>query len=568
VALPPSDCDVIVIGSGAAGLFASVRAHDLGLTTAVFEKSSRYGGTSAVSGGGVWLPNNPDIANHDTLEKAQTYLNACTRGDASDAHLKAFLQAAPQLVSYLREQVGVPLTSIAPMPDYQSRLPGSIRGRAMAPGELDGALLGEDYFRLREPYSYLQLFGRISINNVEAGQIGGRLPGWHGVLLRLLKNYWLDFKWRARTTRDRRLTNGQALVGHLRLAMLKRRIPLILNTGLVGLIRGAAGVSGVILEREGRRFEVRATKAVILAAGGFEQSQVMRERYLRNPGTTASSATPRPNNTGDAILAGIEIGAAVALMEAAWKAPVIRVPSQKEPNTEITLPLFWDRGNPGSVCVNRLGRRFVDEAVSYDEFVAAMITDNNRTGANLPCWMIFDATHRKNYLAGPLLPGNVKPDHKLPPDWQDSVYYKADSIGELAKKISIDVSGLIETVGKMNQYARSGVDTEFDRGGSVYDKFWADPKVKPNGNLGAIEIPPFYALRLEQGDLGTKGGLKTDPAGRVLDQNDRIIAGLYAAGNCAASIFADSYPGAGGTLGPALSFAFLAAEDIGSNSRH
>lgn len=563
--LHPSDCDVIVIGSGAAGLFASVRAHDLGLTTAVFEKSNRYGGTSAVSGGGIWLPNNPDIAGEDTLEIAMTYLNACTRGEASDAHLRAFLKAAPQLVSNLREKVGVPLTSIAPMPDYHSRLPGSIRGRAMAPGELDGALLGEEYFRLREPYSYLQLFGRISVNNVEAGQIGARVPGWQVTLLRLLKNYWMDIKWRARTTRDRRLTNGQALVGHLRLALIRRRVPLMLNTALVGLIRDGSRISGVLLERDGRKFEVRARKAVVLAAGGFEQSQVMRERYLRNPGTTAISATPRPNNTGDAILAGIEIGAAVDLMEAAWKAPVMRVPSRREPNTEITLPLFWDRGNPGSVCVNRLGRRFVDEAVSYDEFVAAMLADHDRTGANLPCWMIFDATHRKNYLTGPLLPGNVEPDHKLPPDWRDSVYYRAESLTELAQKISIDVSGLIETVGRMNQYAQSGVDAEFDRGGSAYDRFWADPKVKPNGNLGAIKDPPFYALRLEQGDLGTKGGLKTDAAARVLDQDGRIIRGLYAVGNCSASIFADSYPGAGGTLGPALAFAFLATEDIGSN---
>jgi 3-oxosteroid 1-dehydrogenase len=557
------ECDVLVVGSGAAGMLAAVRVADAGLRTVVIEKSDRYGGTSAVSGGGIWIPNNPDVAPQDNVELALTYLSACTRGEADETRLRAFLADGPRMVQYANEKAGLALASLSVFPDYQSRLPGAIRGRTVSPTDMDGKLLGEEYFKLRDSYSYLKLFGRLSLNIGEAGLIGAKAPGWKRTLFRMLRKYWLDIPWRRRTPRDRRLSNGQALVGRLRKAMLDRNIPLLLNTALVSLEAGAGGrVNAAVVEHLGVKRRVRARHGVILASGGFESNQAMRESYLQTPGSHRFSAPPRGINVGDGILAGLAQGAALGTMKYMWKAPVVVMPVTAESNVHFALPIFWDRAAPGSICVNRSGRRFVNECFSYDAFGMAMITDDAASGANLPCWMIFDASCRRRSIVGPLLPAEVMPDRKLPLEWTDSVFYRAESLQDLATKIGVDAAGLLDTVRKFNDDARAGVDTLFDRGGSAYDQFFGHPAVKPNGNLAPLETAPYYAIRLDLGDIGTKGGLRTDAFGRVLRPDGAEIAGLYAAGNTAASIFANSYPGAGGTLGPGLTQAFVAAEHI------
>lgn len=560
-------CDVVVVGSGAAGMLAAVRAHDLGLRVIVIEKASSYGGTSAISGGGIWVPLNFDIAAEDSAEAAHTYLSACTRGQMSAEHLRSYIEHAPRMARYLKEEAGVPLASIRPLPDYLSRLPGAARGRTLAPGDMDGKKLGEDFFRLREPYSYLKLMGRLSLNNFEAGVLGAKAPGWRQLIFRLLRNYWLDIGWRRRTRRDARLCNGQALVGWLRLALQKRNIPLLLNTRLESLIKNSDGsVAGVRASRNGSAVTLDASGGVILAAGGFESNQTMRDTYLDTSSSAPFSAAPRGINEGDAIRAGELAGARLKSMHLVWRAPVLRMPVSGESNVDFAFPFFWERGAPGSICVNRLGERFVDEAVAYDEFGGAMQLDQARSGANLPCWMLFDATCRHRSLVGPLMPGELKPDGKLPPEWLDAVYYRAATIEELAGKIGIDPTRLRRTVEGFNAAAKEGVDHEFDRGGSMYDQFWGNPAVKPNGSLAPLETGPFYAIRLDLGDLGTKGGLAIDITGQVLGEGG-VIPGLYAAGNCTASIFADAYPGAGGTLGPALTIALRAAEALAEQSR-
>lgn len=556
----PQHCDLIVVGSGAAGMLAAVRAHDLGLKVVMIEKTASYGGTSAISGGGIWVPMNFDIAGEDSAADALDYLKACTRGAVPDATLAAYVAQAPRMAEYLRDGAGVPLASIRPLPDYLSRLPGAARGRTLAPGDMDGKQLGEAYFQLREPYSYLRLMGRLSINNFEAGVLGAKAPGWKRLIFRLLRNYWLDPAWRRRTRRDARLCNGQALVGWLRLAMQRRGIPLLLGTRLDRLERGADGrIVGVRARRNGQELSIPARRGVILAAGGFESNQPMRDRYLDGTSSARFSATPRGINEGDAIRAGEAAGARLDGMHLLWRAPVMRMPVAGESNVDFALPLFWDRGAPGSLCVNRAGDRFVDEAVAYDEFGGAMIADNARSGDNLPCWMIFDAACRKRSLIGPLMPGEMTPDSKLPPEWLGQVYHRADTLAQLARDIDMDPARLAATVDKFNQAARTGTDEDFDRGGSMYDQFWGNPAIKPNGSLAPLEQGPFYAVRLDLGDLGTKGGLAIDGNARVLGA-DAPIPGLYAVGNCSASIFADAYPGAGGTLGPALTMAMLAAE--------
>lgn len=553
--------DVVVVGSGAAGLLAAIRAHDLGLSAVVLEKDDRFGGTSAVSGGGIWVPCNFDMAEEDSPENALAYLKACTDNQVPDETLSAYIVEAPRMARYLHEEAGVKLASIQPMPDYLSRLPGSTLGRTLAPADVDGKRLGDEFFRLRAPYSYLRLLGRLSINNQDAGILGAKAPGWRKLMFSLLKNYWFDFGWRRRTSRDARLCNGQALVGALRCSMIDRGIPLLLGTGLDRLELNDGGrVMGVIAKNKGQEIKVTARRGVILAAGGFESNSVMRHQHLNDELATGITAAPRGMNMGDAIGAGEVAGGRLEGMQRAWRAPVLRMPVQGEDNVEYAMPFFWERGTPGSLCVNRNGDRFVDEAVSYDEFGAAMLADQAATGANLPCWMIFDAACRQRSLVGPLMPGELKPDKKLPPEWLDSVYYRADSLEGLAEKIRVDPIGLRKAVDQINNAAETGIDEKFDRGGSLYDQFFGNPEVKPNVSLAPVSDAPFYAVRLDLGDLGTKGGLATDMRARVQNAQG-TIAGLYAAGNCSASIFADAYPGAGGTLGPALTMAMLAAED-------
>jgi 3-oxosteroid 1-dehydrogenase len=554
--------DVIVVGSGAAGMLAAIRLAELGRRVVVIEKSDRYGGTSAVSGGGIWTPNNFIIEKEDSSEEALTYLKAATRGLAANEQLQRFVETAPRVARYLNDALGIGLSSARGMFDYASTLTGAKPGRMLTPLAFDGKTLGEDFHKLRDSYSFVQLFGRYSITLDEAFVLVGKSKGWIRLLARIMLNYWRDIAWRRSTRRDSRLTNGQALVAGLRRAMLQRDIPLLLNTGLDELIVDSAGrVQGVRAKRHGTTVELLAGAGVLLTAGGFESSQPMRDQYIDHKSSAVFSVAPRGINCGDAILAGQAIGARLKFMEFTWRVPVIRVPVRGEGNVDYAQPLFWDRATPSSICVNRLGQRFVDEYVSYDDFGYAMLRDNERTGANLPCWMIFDAKARRNSSIGPMLPGELKPDSKLPPEWQDSLYYRANTIAALAAKINVDPSALTATVESFNKAAAVGVDSEFQRGESPFDKFFVDPRNGPNGALAPLAAAPFYAVRLDLGDLGTKGGLEIDADARVIGATGPI-EGLYAAGNCTGSIFANTYPGPGGTLGPAMAMAMLAAEGI------
>lgn len=558
--------DVLVVGAGAGGLVAANRAHDLGLRVLLVEKSDRFGGTSAVSGGAIWVPNNPDNAARDSKEEALTYLKACTKGEVAEDRLMAYIDNAPDVVRYMAEKVGQRFISVPEYPDYYPALPGAkAGGRTMDPAPVDGSKLGEIFFQLREPYSLMKMMGRVSMTVSEARAFTSKKPGWQTMLLKVLLGYWLDFGWRIKTRRDRRLTMGNATTGGLLKGLVERNVAMLRNTQLVRLVEDGGRVIGAVLSQDGHEYTVDVRKGVILAAGGFERNQVMREQYLPQPTEQKWSITPMVNNTGDAIRAGIEIGAAVEFMHYAWWTPSMRLPSKDTPNTETRVGLFMERAFPGSVCVNRLGRRFANEAMSYNDFGYAMIADNEKTGANAPCWLVFDATFRRKYICGGLLPGAVAPDSSLPPEWVDNVFYRADTVEALAEKIGVDRAALADTVQRMNGYAATGVDPEFGRGGNVYDRYFGDNAVKPNPCLGPIEKAPFYAVRVDLGDIGTKGGLKVDAKARVLSERGEVIRGLYAVGNCSAAITADSYPGAGATLGPAMTFGYIAANDIASS---
>ena len=558
----PSACDVLVVGSGAGGMLSALRAHDLGLETILIEKSDRYGGTSAVSGGGVWVPNNPAIASTDTPEMAMDYLRACTKGRVPDEKLRAYVDHAPRMLQYVVE-LGIGYSSVPGYSDYCPWLPGALPGgRTLMPHPFDARVLGDELFRQREPHPTHKVFNRMQVDLAEMGPLIRRTPGWWLVGAKMVLRYLSDLPFRLRSGRDRRLTTGNALIGGLRKAMLDRSVPLLLHTSLVRLEVEDGRVTGAVVSRNGAEVRIETRRGVILASGGFEKNQELRDRYMPKQTPTDYSLTPGLNNSGDALKAAMEIGAETEFLDQAWWVPTMRVPAPGFNNADMRAALFMERAYPHTICVNRLGQRFADEAMSYNDFGAAMLEDDRRTGANAPCWLIFDAVARKRYPIGALLPSALWPDWRLPQEWLDNVYYRADTLDGLAAKIELSPAALTATVKRFNGFATSGVDEDFGRGANAYDQFYGDPRNQPNSNLGAIATPPFYGMRLDIGDIGTKGGVKTDANGAVLGSDGKPITGLYATGNVAGAVTFDSYPGAGATLGPAMTFGMVAAEHI------
>ena len=547
-----AEYDVIVVGSGAGGMTAALTAKAQGLSSVVIEKDKLFGGTSAVSGGGIWIPNNHDIApngGHDSFDEALTYLKNVV-GDATPIErIEAYLRHAPDMVRYVGREFDLPFNSVVKYPDYYSEVPGGKAGwRSMEPAQVDAKLLGDELDKMRPSYPGTMLMGRISMNQVEAHTLFSRGKGWVGLTLRMVLKYWLDFGWRRKTPRDRRMTLGQALVARLRLAMLKRNVPLMMEAGMDSLIEKDGRVIGVVVNHKGRKLRYRATRGVMLACGGFESNQQMREQYLPKPTSAAWSAAP-PINHGDGIRVGQTLGARLKHMNMVWGSPTV-----KKPGVPQQITLFVERGMPGCVAVSQRGNRFVNEAAAYPDFLKAMYANDAA-----PCWLVFDATFRYKYPMGIFLPGQIEPDSKLPKDWLDKVYYRADSLDALAAKIGVPAAELGRTVARMNHYAATGVDEEFGKGNTPIDRYYSDPSVKPNTCLGPIVKPPFYAVKLDAGDIGTKGGLDVDEYARVLRDDGSVIDGLYATGNTTAAVMGPTYPGAGSTLGPAMTFGYVGA---------
>lgn len=557
------NCTVLVVGSGAGALLAANRAHDLGMKVIVIEKSDRYGGTSALSGGGIWIPNNAGIKEQDSYEDALTYFKACTSGLVAEEKLRAYLDSAPEMVEYMRQGIGVKYNAVTGYSDYCQHLPGaSDNGRTMFVEPVDAGVLGEDFFALREADMGAKLFGRVALDYYDGQLLGARAKGWKRKIFSLIWNYWSDIGWRVKTRRDRRVTMGSALIAGLRIGLKERGIQLLLNTRLERFIIEDGVVKGAVVSQNCNDFRILASQAVIVASGGFEQSQTLRNEHLPGRTLVEWSVTPMHYNTGDALLAGENIGAGTEFLHEAWWAPTVRIPAADTPNVNMRSALFIERSYAHSLCVNRKGKRFANEAMSYNDFGHEMIKDNASTGANTPCWFIFDARYRKKNVLGRIMPGSIMPDSILPPEWWDTVLYRASSIAELARKIGVDPGTLEETVSVFNGYAKTGIDLDFNRGHYSFDRFYCDPRHQPNPSLGALDRAPYYAIRVDVGDLGTKGGLKVDRDANVLDIEGRPIPGLYAIGNASGAVTADSYPGAGGTLGPALTFGYRAANHI------
>jgi 3-oxosteroid 1-dehydrogenase len=550
--------DVLVVGSGAGALTAACRAHDLGCKVLILEKTERYGGTSASSGGGLWIPNNhlmKEAGIEDNEEDALSYIKAMTGPDVAEDVVDAFVHEGPKMLRYLVENTRAAFEPMIHYADYYQSVEGSrTGGRSIDPLPYHAKELGESFHSMGLPHIQTRVMGMMGYTNQEGAILLSKAPGWWKVVLKLAIEYFADIPARLKGKRSRRLVMGNALIGRLRHSLNERGVEVRLSSPVVELVREGGRVTGAVIEQGGVRRRIAATKGVIVGAGGFEHSDTMRKQYLPGP-THSQWSAAHTGNTGDLIRAGIEVGAATHLMDEAWWGPTIRL--EQEDRARM---LFTERSMPGCILVNAKGQRFVNESVAYTTAVQAMYE-----GSNLPCFAIFDSRYRREYPFGPLLPAGMGMDFMQPRSIRRELLSSATSLTELASKLGIDSVGLKSTVSRFNGFANTGVDEDFHRGEDSYDKLYGDVRLGPNICLAELSEAPFYGIEVFPGDIGTKGGLLTNASAQVLDAQHDPIPGLYAIGNSSASAMGRYYPGAGATLGPAMTFGYVAAEHLAAS---
>ena len=557
--------DVLVVGSGGGGMTAALTAHAAGLDALVIEKSSHFGGSTALSGGGIWVPGAPAQRREGytpSPEAVVGYLKLITEGLVSESRIRQYVEAAPQMLRFL-EQLSDWFEFVwkPGYADYYPELPGgSELGSTINVPPIDLRRLGVDEQKLLAP---LALAPRgIWLGPKELRTFYRIRQSWagKGVLLKLISRMV-----RARVLGERMAAIGQSLAARLRLAMRERGVPLWLDSPMSELLIGADGsVTGAVVERDGVVQRIGARHGVILASGGFDHDLARRKEVL--PVIDQDWSFGNPAAMGDGIRAGEKVGAATELLDEAWWFPAIQWPDGR------MQFMLNERMMPAQFIVNGDGKRFINEAAPYMDFGHAMIDGQNSGVTHIPCWLITDHRSWNRYVIGghlpiPQIPGAPVPTgRKVPRAWLESGGVKAaTSWDEMAVKIGVPAGPLAETAARFNELARTGHDDDFNRGDSVYDNYYGDPTL-PNPNLYPLGDPPYYAFRIVLGDLGTSGGLRTDEYARVLRADDTVVAGLYAVGNTAAPVMGRSYAGAGATIGPAMTFGFVAAKHVAAQA--
>ncbi|MDR2988573.1 MAG: 3-oxosteroid 1-dehydrogenase [Nocardiopsaceae bacterium] len=541
--------DVVVAGSGAAGMTAALTAARQGLSVVVIEKTGYFGGSTARSGGGVWVPCNSVLRRagvHDSPGQASSYLAHVAGDCVTPERQHALLKHGPAMLDLVLGAAPVEFAWVPGYADYYPEAPGGMAsGRTIEPVPFDGRILGADLGRLNPPYLPAPDGMAITAADYRWLSLGTRHP----------RAIWTTAKVAARMAktkalRRRTMTLGQALSAGLRAGLATTGVPVWLDTPLAGLVTTGGRVTGVRVTRNGKPAVIHARRGILIATGGFERNAAMRAEYQREPiGTDWTVGSP--GNTGDGILAGQDAGAAVDLMDDAWWGPSI-------PLTGGPFFCLSERSLPGCILVNAAGERFVNEAAPYVDAVHAMYDKHTDDKPHIPAWLIIDQQYRNRYVFA-----GLPPRKPLPRRWYAAgAVFRASSLAELAEQVGIDADGLAETVQRFNRFARAGKDDDFGRGESAYDRYYGDPRCRPNPNLAPLAQPPYYAIKIVPGDLGTKGGLRTDERARVLRQDGSVIEGLYAAGNASAAVMGHSYAGAGATIGPAMTFGYIAVLDM------
>lgn len=546
--------DVVVVGAGGAGMSAALAAARRGLDVVLVEKSGYFGGSTARSGGGVWIPGNYALreagqVSPDDLEESKRYLDAIVGDVVPKVRRDTYLERGPEVMDFLREHTPVRFAWVPQYSDYLPERPGGrAAGRSVEPVPMDARFLGDELDRLHPAYTKAP--ANLIVTQADFRKMSLGLRTWRGpvtMLKVMLSRLWSILRGK------KMYAMGNAITIGLRQGLIDAGVPVLYDTPLVDLLVEDGRVTGVEVEHDGVRRVVRARCGVVLGSGGFEANQQLREKFLPAP-TDASWSTASQFNTGAGIEAGASAGAATDLMDDAWWGPTIPLPGR-------SWFCLAERNLPGSIIVNAAGERFMNEALPYVEATHEIYRGQATGVSHVPAWMVFDQRYRNRYIFAGLTPRQPIPGRWL----KDGVVVKADSLEALAAAIDVPADALDATVTRFNGFARSGVDEDFHRGESAYDLYYSDPTVKPNPSLHAIDEGPFYAVKIVPGDLGTKGGLVTDERARVLREDGSVVPGLYAAGNVSSAVMGHTYAGPGATIGPALVFGYLAAEDIAAH---
>jgi succinate dehydrogenase/fumarate reductase flavoprotein subunit len=550
------EVDLLIAGSGPAGMTAALVASLEGLDVLLCEKSDQVGGTGSTSAGTLWIPGNHQsqaAGLTDSAEQADIYLTALI-GEATNRNLRnAYLQTGPAAIDYLCAHTDVQFIPCGTHPDYRSNMPGAaIAGRAIVPAPFDGRLLGDEFRRIRPPILEFMLFGGMMVGKADIARLIGRYQSLANFIYsaRLFVRFLMD---RMRYTRGTRIMMGNALIGRLFYSLRKREVSILFDAAIVDVIGGRQGVTGARLNVGGKEILVKTRKGVVLATGGYAHNKRFREAFMPQP--IPAHSMSYEGNSGDGIDIGQRFGAGLAperCTSGLWTP--VSIVTRRDGSKGLFPHLVLDRAKPGLIAVNCEGRRFVNEAASYHDFVLAMF-GSHKTAPTIPAHLICDAAFIKKYGLGIVHPG-----HRKLRKFVDSGYLvSARTIEQLAAKIAVDPAQLRNTVARYNQFAETGVDIDFGKGETELNRFNGDADHRPNPCIGSVAIAPFYAVAVWPADIAVSTGLATDADARVLDTDGKAIPGLYACGNDMASVMAGSYPGPGTTLGPGIVFAYRAA---------
>jgi 3-oxosteroid 1-dehydrogenase len=563
--------DWVVVGSGGGSMCAALHMRSTGKSAIILEKTELVGGTTARSGGVMWIPNNRFMKRggiEDSFEKAAAYLDAVA-GEQKDApgatrgRRRKYLTEAPHMVDFLVSQ-GIELTRVGEWPDYYDELPGgSVPGRTVVAELFDANELGAWKQRLRPSF----IVAPVSLMPAPLGKMmqSAGILFLPATLEEMMDLASINRSWRvkllavrvamrgiaARLTGKQWIAGGAALQGRMLQASLRTGVDIRTESPVRELIVEGGAVRGVLTVKNGRPWRVGARLGVLVNAGGFARNQRMRDLYA--PGTSVKWTMAAPGDTGEMIEEMMRIGAAVAQMEERVGNQQTLPPGAEESESKPTAQGIT--AAPHVILVDRSGVRYMNEGGSYMAYCKAML-ERNKTVPAVPSWAVFDSRYLAKYMLAGTLPGSKKPQ-----SWFDSGYLKkANTLEELARQLEIDPATLTATVERFNGFVARNRDEDFHRGERAYDRWLGDPYHKPSETLGAIDKAPFYAIAVVPGDVGTYGGVVTDEHARVLREDGSVIPGLYATGVSTASVMGRAYPGAGSSVGPSLVWGYVAAK--------
>lgn len=558
------DCDVLVVGTGASGMSAAVTAASQGLKVLIVEKAARYGGTTARSGGWLWIPGTrlaTEQGIHEPAGAALEYMKHETTTHYDASRVGAFLEYGPKAIDFFTRKTCVQFDMPPIFPDYHAEAPGGLQGgRSMVTRPFDGRELGVRVKQLAPALPELTVFGMMLGSGKEIKHFMRAFKSFESFayVTRRLSRHMLDV---LRHGRGMNLTNGNALAGRLAKAAMDLNIPVWLSSPVEKLVVEYDGVAGAIVQRDAKRVRVNAKRGVVLACGGFPFDVERRKQLFPHAPTGHEHYSPSPpTNTGDGLRLAEAVGGRVDVTiphAAAWVPTSV---TTRPDGTKGVMPHFIDRAKPGVISVTPKGKRFTNEGNSYHDFVQAMVAAN-KGEPEVSAWLLCDHKALRDYGLGCVAPFPLPIGRHL----KTGYLKRGANIAELATALGIESAVLQATVDEFNRSARTGDDPAFDKGSKAYNRYQGDALVTPNPCVAPLEHGPYYAIKLVVGDIGTFAGLITDEKTRVLDAARQPIKGLYAVGNDAASVMGGNYPGAGITLGPALTFGYIAGLELAAD---